>query len=126
MDRLAKRLKLRHVSGTIVHHCALLLKIYKGGVIRKGWCVYGNECCEHYWVEADGKVYDIGYELGCLYSPELLSLSPVLHATKPEGVTFVDEKEPIREKNRELFELWNENPRTFWAEAPNDVRTLQV
>jgi hypothetical protein len=126
MDRLAKRLKLRKVSGTVVHHCALLIKTLKGGEMVRGWAIYGTECCEHYWVVHEGANYDIGYEVACLYTPELKAVQPVLCTTKPTGVLFVDDTEPIREKNAEFFDLWKENPKTFWREAPNDVKTLQV
>ena len=98
MDRLVKRMKLRRVTGTIVHHCALMIKyLEREGVkarLVKGWCVYGQEACTHYWVQDEnGAVYDVGYELGCLYNPELMAYTPRLCDLEPAGLVFADANE---------------------------------
>jgi len=134
LKRLAMRMKLHKVNGTVVHHCALLKKILneqgvKASVIH-GYCISPGEICEHYWVRTDdeGLDLDIGYELACLYSPELLAMKTVLSENFPEGLKGSDGKEPEvlrQEDNQRLFELYETDPVTFWKEAPKDVRTFR-
>ena len=132
MERLVKRMKLHRVSGTIVHHCALMIRYLehtgKKAHIVKGWVVYGNEACTHYWVEdTEGAVYDVGYSLGCMYNPELMALSPRIHRIEPVGVKFADENEPaLKGEHLRQYELYLEDKQTFWKESPADVRNFRV
>jgi len=132
MDRLVKRMKLRRVTGTIVHHCALMIKYLEREGIKaelvKGWCVYGQEACTHYWVrDQNGDVYDIGYELGCLYNPELLAYSPRLCDFEPVGLKFADANEmALKLEHERQYELFKEDRVTFWKESPEDIRSFRV
>lgn len=132
MERLVKRMKLHRVSGTIVHHCALMIKYLEreGHTAKmvKGWCIYGQEACTHYWVhDENGTVYDIGYQLGCLYNPELMAYTPRLCVTAPVGFAFADANEKaLKEEHERQYELFHENRMTFWQESPSDVRAFKV
>jgi len=90
LKRMAQRMKLHRVEGTVVHHCALLVKfLAEEGVTSRvihGYCVSPNEICEHYWVrvEPEGLDMDIGYELACMYSPELMALKTVWSRSFPK------------------------------------------
>jgi hypothetical protein len=132
MERLVKRMKLHRVSGTVVHHCALMVKYLEREGIEaymvKGWCIYGQEACTHYWVtDKDGAVYDIGYQLGCLYNPELMAYTPRLCVDKPEGIAFADEAEvALKAEHERQYELFQEQRNTFWKESPDDVRNFKL
>jgi len=132
MERLVKRMKMHRVSGTIVHHCALMIKHLEReghtGKLVKGWCIYGQEVCTHYWVtDETGNVYDIGYHLGCLYNPELMAYTPRLCEVEPVGMTFADANETtLKEEHERQYELFQENRTTFWQESPSDVRAFKV
>jgi hypothetical protein len=128
VKRLAMLLKLRKVGGTVVHHCAILQKLLKErGVdsqVVKGFCISPGEVCEHYWVETlnEGLHMDIGLELAKLHSPELTMLRTMLLETVPDELKDVQVLK--QEDNERLFELYQTDPKTFWAEAPYDVRTF--
>jgi len=133
VKRIAMRMKLHKISGSVVHHCAVLKKLlYEKGIkssVIHGYCISPGEICEHYWVRTDveGLDLDIGYELACLYNPDLASLKTVLSEDFPEGLKDADGKEPEvlrQEDNQRLFELYETDPVTFWKEAPKDVRTF--
>ncbi len=132
MDRLVKRMKLHRLSGTVVHHCALMIKYLESEGIKaaiiKGWCVYGQEACSHYWVQDEhGTVYDIGYQLGCMYNPELMAYTPRLCDLEPVGLQFADASETaLKAEHERQYDLFNEDRTAFWQEAPADVRTFKV
>jgi len=132
MDRLVKRMKLHRVTGTIVHHCALMIKyLEREGVkarIVKGWCVYGQEVCTHYWVKDEREnVYDIGYELGCLYNSELMAYTPRLCEIEPVGLVFADANElALKLEHERQYDLFNEDRAAFWRESPADIRSFSV
>lgn len=135
VKHLALRLKMHNVSGSVVHHCALLLKTleHKGIKARmiKGFCVIeeSQEACEHYWVreEHSGLDLDVGFAVAQLRSPELTALHPVLLETLPPGLTRSDLGESlILEGNSRLFGQYQSDPKAFWRESPKDVATFQV
>ena len=131
---LALRLKLRNTSGTPVHHVALLKRILdRQGVptrMIKGYCVIEEtkEACEHYWLRTDdGLDLDVAFAVACLRTPELMALQPALLETLPPGLTRSDWAESkIRDENQRLFDLYEEDPRAFWNEAPRDVSSFQL
>jgi hypothetical protein len=134
LKRMAQRMKLHKIEGTVVHHCALLVKfLAEEGIASKvihGYCVSPNEICEHYWVrvEPEGLDMDIGYELACMYSPELMALKTVLSEDFPVGLKDRNGKEPEvlrHEDNQRLFELYETQPKAFWNESPKNVRTFR-
>lgn len=134
VKRLAQRLKLHKIEGTVVHHCALLVKILRADEIQArivhGYAITPGEICEHYWVkvEPEGLDLDIGWEVACLHSPELASIKIVLAEEFPEGLKDKDGKEPevLRQaQNKDLLELWETDPKTFWSEAPKSVRSFR-
>lgn len=130
LKRFAMRIKLHKVGGSVVHHCALLQRALEHEGIKarvvKGICIVPRtrEICEHYWVrtEDDGLDLDIGYEVGCLYSPELMAVDTVLLDTVPEGFT----KPETDPENIRLFELYMSDPRTFWLEAPMKNKNILI
>lgn len=129
LKRLAMLMKLRRLSGTVVHHCAILRKLMsEAGVetkLVKGFCVSPGEVCEHYWVRTvdEGLDMDIGLELAKLYSPELADMRTMLLEELPVELGHV---KPLKqEDNERLYELYVTDPKTFWNEAPNDVRTFK-
>ena len=67
IKRLAQRLKLHKIEGTVVHHCAILVKILRADEIEAriihGYAITPGEICEHYWVrvEPEGLDLDIGW-----------------------------------------------------------------
>ena len=139
LRRLALRLKLRGISGNIVHHAAILKKVLdQQGIASemvKGFCVIPEtkEACEHYWIRVpvgDSSLpldLDIGFEVAKLRSPELQALNPVLLESIPQGMIRSDEKELlIRDENERLFELFQRDPKAFWREAPQDVKGFQL
>lgn len=102
-----------------------------GARVVHGYCISAGEICEHYWIrtEPDGLDLDIGFELACLYSPELLALKTVLLEDFPVGLKDQDGKEPDvlrQEDNQRLFELYETDPKTFWREAPINVRNFSI
>ena len=127
VKRIAMRMKLRKVEGSVVHHCALLCRLLdvKAHVV-KGFCVSPGDVCEHYWVRTDeeGLDLDIGMELACLYTPELRDLQTVLLAEVPQELAHVEVKK--QEDNARLFELYETDPKTFWKEAPASVRNFRL
>lgn len=126
--RLAMLMKLRKISGTVVHHCAILRKLLtESGVhttIIKGFCVSPGEVCEHYWVRTtdEGLDMDIGLELAKLYSPGLTDMRTMLLEELPKELT--DVKVLKQEDNERLYELYESDPKSFWSESPYDVRTF--
>lgn len=128
--RFALRLKLHKVKGSVVHHCALFQRMLaaqgtSAHVIR-GFCVVPQtrEICEHFWVRTDkeGLDFDIGYAVGCLQTPELASVDTILLTEPPDGFTKPD-TDP---ENLRLFDLYQTDPKTFWADAPVEVRNFNV
>ena len=140
LRRLALRLKLRNISGNVVHHAAILKKVLDQQGIKsemvKGFCVIPEtkESCEHYWIRVpieNSESFldlDIGFEVAKLRSPELQALHPVLlESLGSMPVTRSDEKEfVIRHENERLFELFQRDPKAFWREAPRDVRDFRM
>lgn len=124
VKRLALRMKIRKLTGTVVHHCAILVKMLDREGIRativKGWAVADGEVCEHYWVKTTDEEFnmDVGYELACLFTPELKGVTPVLLTELPDGFKQVSEEND----NGRLHALYMSDPAAFWREAPGDVR----
>ena len=129
VKRLAMLMKLRKVSGTVVHHCAILRKLMaESGIetkIVKGYCVSPGEVCEHYWVRTaeEGLDMDIGLELAKLYTPDLADMKTMLLEELPTELTSI--KVLKQEDNERLYELYETDPKTFWNESPHDVRTFK-
>jgi hypothetical protein len=125
LKRTANRIKLHKISGSVVHHCAILKKILPGNSrIVHGYCVSPGEICEHFWVQTeDGLNLDIGYAVACLFSPELSDMKTFLTEDFPMELENV---EVLRQpENQKLFELYETSPVLFWKEAPKDVRTFR-
>jgi hypothetical protein len=135
VHRTALRLKLNKVTGSVVHHVAILKRGLESHGIKckmiKGFCVIPltREACAHYWVREveTGLDFDIGFKVACLKSPELQTISPVLLETLPDGVERSDKDELlIQADNQDLFELYHKNEKEFWKQAPSDVRQFSV
>lgn len=131
----ALRLKVHKVSGTVIHHLALLKRSLdqKGTktVMVKGWCVIEQtkEACEHYWLRdiETGLDMDLGFAVAKLRTPELAALHPVLLENLPQGLTRSDSAETlILAENSRLYDLFQENPKAFWRETPRDVASFHM
>jgi len=132
--RVALRLKVHKIGGTVVHHVALLKRALDQKRVAcemvKGFCVImeSKEVCEHYWIRVATENpslpldLDVAFAVATLKSPELQALYPVLLESCPPGLTHSDETEVlIREENSRLFELFQRDSKAFWREAPKDV-----
>ena len=132
--RVALRLKVHKIGGTVVHHVALLKRALDQKRVAcemvKGFCVImeSKEVCEHYWIRVATENpslpldLDVAFAVATLKSPELQSLHPVLLESCPPGLTHSDETEVlIREENSRLFELFQRDSKAFWREAPKVV-----
>jgi len=128
--RVALRLKVHKIGGTVVHHVAILKRALDQQKVAcemvKGFCVImeTKEVCEHYWIRVGTPSLDldVAFSVAKLKSPELQALHPVLLESCPPGLTHSDEKEVlIREENSRLFELFQRDSKAFWREAPKDV-----
>ena len=135
VKRTALRLKMHNVTGSVVHHVAILKRaLDQQGIaceMIKGFCVImeSKEACEHYWIRetSSGLDFDVAFAVAKLRSPELQALHPVLLESCPQGLIHSDEKETqIREENTRLFELLQRDPKAFWHEAPRDVKEFRV
>jgi len=127
VKRIAMRMKLRKVEGSIVHHCAILCKLLnvKAHVV-KGFCISPGDVCEHYWVrtDAEGLDLDIGMAYATLFSPDLAIMrTMLLEEIPPELASIEVKKQP---DNANLYELYVTDPKTFWSEAPSSVRTFRI
>ena len=129
VKRLAMLMKLRKISGTVVHHCAILRKLMaESGIetkIVKGYCVSPGEVCEHYWVRTieESLDMDIGLEVAKLYTPDLADMQTMLLEELPTELASV--KVLKQEDNERLYELYQTDPKTFWNESPKSVRTFR-
>lgn len=127
VKRIAMRMKLRKVEGSVVHHCALLCKLLdvKAHVV-KGFCVSPGDVCEHYWVRTDeeGLDLDIGMAYATLFSPELATMRTMLLEEIPPELATIEVKK--QEDNARLYELYVTDPKTFWSEAPPSIRTFRL
>lgn len=128
--RIALRLKVHKIGGTVVHHVAILKRALDQQKVAcemvKGFCVImeTKEVCEHYWIRVGTPSLDldVAFSVAKLKSPELQALHPVLLESCPPGLTHSDEKEVlIREENSRLFELFQRDSKAFWREAPKDA-----
>ena len=133
VNRLALRLKMHNVDGSIIHHVALLMKALDQQGIKsqmiKGFCVImeTKEVCEHYWVRVEGVDLDVAFAVAKLRNPELQALYPVLLESCPPDLIHSDENESvIREGNLRLFELYQRDSKAFWREAPPSVQGFRV
>jgi len=134
LNRLATRLKIYDISGSVMHHVAILKRILdrqnvQSEIIR-GYCVImeSKESCEHYWVRtSEGLDLDIAFAVAKLKSPDLQSLHPVLVDECPPGLNRSDlEASEIRQENTRLFELYQRDPKAFWRESPRDVSSFHL
>jgi hypothetical protein len=127
VKRIAMRMKLRKVEGSIVHHCALLCRLLdvKAHVV-KGFCVSPGDVCEHYWVRTDdeGLDLDIGMAYATLFSPELATMRTMLLEEIPTELANIEVKK--QDDNARLYELYLTDPKTFWTEAPSSVRMFRL
>lgn len=131
--RLALLIKMKKISGNVMHHVALLKRILDNqgleSSIIKGYCVITEtkEACTHYWVRVEGLDLDIAFAVAKLKSPELQTLFPVLLESIPPGLTRSDLGETLmREENERLYELFQRDSKAFWREAPRDVRNFRA
>lgn len=134
LNKLALRIKIYNISGSVMHHVALLKKALDKQNIKceiiKGFCIIENtnEACQHYWVRLEeGLDLDIGFAVAKLKSPELQALHPVLLDSLPPGLSRTDtEATEILAENLRLFELFHQDSKAFWRESPQDVLSFQV
>lgn len=133
VHRTALRVKMNKVSGSVIHHIALLKRALEQKNIQcefvQGYAVIPvtKEACMHFWLQekTTGLNLDIGFEVAKLKSPELQALHPILLDEIPEGVQRSDDEETQR-LNMEQFKMYHENEKEFWKLAPYDVKTFSI
>lgn len=119
LKRFVLTLRLRNTKYTVVEQCAIFARMIEGTVVQ-GWATtLGSACCQHYWVVApDGQTVDVGRAYSTLFSPELGVLQVQLSTANPgEGTETIGFDEPISQRNRELFELYTQDPKAFWKQV---------
>lgn len=115
MNRFALRLKLHKVEGGVVYHNALLQKTIPNSKLISGYALCLGTACWHTWVRDDkGKDYDVASHLAVFQYSETL----------PEGVQEI-QHESI-DQNKQLYELYTKDPKSFWAQAPVSVKKFRV
>lgn len=133
VKRLALRLKLRKISGGIIHHVAILQRVlerrnFKSKIV-KGYCVIDEtkEACQHYWVALEsGEILDIGFEFAKLTSPGLQLLDPVrTESLAPDLIRSDQTETALLAENERLHELYLRDSKAFWRESPSDVRNFR-
>lgn len=135
VKRAATRIKIHNVPGSVIHHLAILKRsLDQKGIdtsMIKGWCVIeeSKEACQHYWLRdlKTGLDLDLGFAVATLRTPELMALRPVLLETLPPGLSRSDlEENLIREENCRLYDLFREDPKSFWNGAPREVTSFHM
>lgn len=129
MDRrLALRISLHKLPGSVVHHQALLHKhLERNGIkctFTQGYALSPADkmACWHCWVtDEQGNEYDItAHSVG-----EILRSASI-----PEGyqrAEFQDDRgKLILDENQRLYELFITDPRKFWEEAPPKLKSFKV
>jgi len=118
MERFVQRMKLHRVRCSVVYQCALFQRhLAKKGVpaeLVQGFVCLGGGCCRHYWVEdQSGTKFDVGSAMGSVKIPVELSPEPV-------GTRFDqdEESQKLVLENEAHYELFQKDPRRFWAECP--------
>lgn len=127
--RLAMRIKMYRLKGTVVHHCALLKRHLDTLGIRtnfvKGFCVSPGDVCEHYWLRTEeGLDIDLGFAVAALYTPEIKDLQVMLLDSIPPELSTVELKK--QEDNQRLYELYMSDQKVFWNETPVEVRRFKI
>lgn len=115
LKRFVLTLRLRKTQYTVVEQCALFARLV-GGQVVQGWACSKNEACLHHWVEHGDQVYDVGKAYTLLFEPELASVETRLLRTIEDDVQPIGEKEPIIQRNRELYDLLVNDPKKFWKD----------
>jgi hypothetical protein len=126
--RLALRIKMNKIGGSIVHHVALMMKhlrLYGVQVhMVQGYALEDKCGCWHVWAK-DEKGID--FDLTSYIFPEL---NVTLSDTFPDGYErqeFKDEQgKYILDENQRLVELFSKDEKAFWKEAPPKVRNFSV
>jgi hypothetical protein len=138
VHRTALRVKLNKVSGSVIHHIAILKRALEQKNIQcefiQGYAVIPvtKEACMHFWLQekSTGLNLDIGFEIAKLKSPELQALHPILLDQVPEGIQRSDvgdaDSEETQRSNMEQFKMYHENEKEFWKLAPYDVKTFSI
>jgi hypothetical protein len=127
--RVAMRIKMHRLKGTVVHHCALLKRHLDTLGIQtrlvKGFCISPGDVCEHYWLRTlEGLDIDLGFAVAALYTPEIKEMQIMLLDTVPSELSNIEVKK--QDDNDRLFELYTKDPKTFWEETPIEVRRFKI
>lgn len=113
LKRFVLTLRVRSTKYTVVEQCAIFARMIEGTVVQ-GWAESMGTYCRHYWVEKDTVVYDVGKAYSILFEPSLAHVPINLMKTIDENQPCIDDKEPVAQKNRELFDVYTQDPKAFW------------
>ena len=115
LKRFVLTLRLRRTSYSVVEQCAIFARLL--GVRAKvvqGWACSNNQACQHYWVEYNSEVFDVGRAYSTLFEPSLAAIQTQLITSLDGAIEVIGDDDPIIKHNRELYTLYTDDPKTFW------------
>jgi hypothetical protein len=115
MERFILKMKLRKKFDlTTVENCGYFIKmVIRTGTIVQGYChvIESGEKLRYYWVEdSNGTRYDVAFEMAAFSRPEVRNLMYTLVTEEPTPGTYQTDA-----KNDEMFKLYKEDSKKFWA-----------
>lgn len=130
MNRFALKMKVKRINCSVVYQCAMFRGILKkkglDASVIQGYCLVQDSACRHYWVECDGKKYDVARKVSSLFNDELNLFNVFLTLTIPEDSKRLDEGEEIVNQNESEYAQFVKNPAVFWASAPMCVKNAHI
>ena len=127
LRRLALRIKLNKIGGSIVQHVALMINHLRVHGIKakmvQGYALAEKSGCWHVWAVEGDNVYDLA-------SYMFPDIQVELALEFPEGYERDESKDEqgkyILDENQRLFDLYTRDEKAFWKEAPPKVRNFSV
>ena len=132
LNRFVLRMKVKRINCSVVYQCAMFRGILKSkgldANLIQGYCMIQGSACRHYWVECDGKKYDVARKLSGLFNTDVNLFDVFLVPTIPEGTERFDlsEDDNIVSDNESEYEKFTKNPAVFWASAPSSVKNAHI
>ena len=122
--RFINLLRLHRAQASVVYQCALFQSYLKrrgiqSSIVQGYINVAGQGCCRHFWVETDSEEIDIATMIGTRIAPEMTKY--IMHLSQePSGARFDTDQESAKivADNEAKYELFQKNPKQFWAESP--------
>lgn len=122
--RFVNLFRLYRAQASVVYQCALFQSYLKrrgiASEVIQGYITIAEQgCCRHFWVRTGQEDIDIATMIGTRIAPEMTKYLMQL-SEQPAGVRFDTDAEsaPTVADNESKFELFQKNPKQFWAESP--------